>query len=53
MLTQYKPNQKYYAIKSIRKENVLDKQYIIGTLAEKEIMLKVKSDFHVKLAMAF
>ena len=45
--------EKYYAMKSIRKSNILAKRFIEGTVREREILLSMKHPFILDLHYAF
>ena len=53
MLVQKKDNKKYYAMKSIRKENILEPEALQHTKLERIILEKIDSPFLVKLEIAF
>ena len=53
MLVQKKDDQKFYAMKSIRKENIMDADSLMHTKLERIVLEKIDSPFLVKLEMAF
>lgn len=53
MLCQNKKNQKYYAIKSMRKEDLIEKEHLIKTKTERFLLEKSEHPFLVKLEYAF
>ena len=53
MLVQHKGRRQFYAMKSIKKDFIIDKDQVEHTLAERDVLEKAKHPFLVGLQFAF
>ncbi len=49
MLVQHKANEKYYAMKSLRKKYIVDEDQITHTITERKVLAGTKHPFLVGL----